>query len=93
MLFFQPYYLAGTSVNYENEKDASNGHIAPTAASQHSATHSEWRNSDGAPLDHIKPVDTLSVGSSVNYFVPSDSDIEDDLQDSLANALPSKIPQ
>ncbi|XP_028410952.1 potassium channel subfamily T member 1-like isoform X2 [Dendronephthya gigantea] len=89
-----------TSLNYENEKDAgsaSNGHVAPeTGSSQppQETTNPEQQTGNSIPLEQIKQTDTLSVGSSVNYFVPSDSDVEDDLQDALAGALPpTKIPE
>ena len=85
---------AETSLNYENEKDANstgNGHVA---ASQAQETDPEQQPGNGVHLEKINTPDALSVGSSVNYFVPSDSDVEDDLQEALAGALlPSKIPQ
>ena len=88
------YSSAATSVNYENEKDANstgNGHVT---ASQQPATNPEQQTGDGVHFEQMKPPDALSVGSSVNYFVPSDSDVEDDLQDAMAGALaPSKIPE
>ena len=86
-------------MNYENEKDVSsarNGHVAapqqPLANPEQQ--QQQQQTSNGIQMDHIKPSDTLSVGSSVNYYVPSDSDVDDDMQDVLAGALaPSKIPQ
>jgi hypothetical protein len=88
------YSSAATSVNYENEKDANstgNGHVT---ASQQPATNPEQQTGDGVHFEQMKPPDALSVGSSVNYFVPSDSDVEDDFQDAMAGALaPSKIPK
>jgi hypothetical protein len=81
-------------LNYENEKDVNstgNGHVA---ASQAQETDPEQQPGNGVHLEKINTPDALSVGSSVNYFVPSDSDVEDDLQEALAGALlPSKIPQ
>ena len=90
---------AAASVNYENEKDvnsAGNGHVVapqqPLANPEQQ--QQQQQTSNGIQVDHIKPSDTLSVGSSVNYYVPSDSDVDDDMQDVLAGALaPSKIPQ
>ncbi len=88
------YSSAETSVNYENEKDASstgNGHIT---VPEQPVTNPEQQTGNGLQTEKMNAPDTLSLGSSVNYFVPSDSDIEDDLQDALAAALaPSKIPQ
>ena len=94
LLIVALFSSAATSVNYENEKDsncAENGHIA---APQQPSADSEQQASNGVQVGHIKPSDTLSVGSSVNYYVPSDSDVDDDIQEALAGALaPSKIPQ
>lgn len=84
-------------MNYENEKDVSsagNGHVAASQQPLANPEQQQQKANNGIHVDHINPSDTLSVGSSVNYYVPSDSDVDDDIQDALAGALaPSKIPQ
>ena len=94
-LFIYSTLSAATSVNYENEKDANstgNGHI--TSSQQPAANSEQLQPINGTQAEQLNPQDNVSLGSSVNYFVPSDSDIDDELQDALSGAIaPSKIPQ
>ncbi len=87
------YSSAETSVTYEDEKDASStvkGHIT---APKQPVTNPEQQTGNGLQTEKKNAPDTLSLGTSVNYPVPSDSDIEDDLHALAAALAPSKIQQ
>ncbi|XP_046845031.1 potassium channel subfamily T member 2-like isoform X2 [Xenia sp. Carnegie-2017] len=79
------------SLNYVNEKDCGNSHM--TSSQQSSTNLEQITDKDVLPFND-KPQDALSVGSSINYFIPSDSDVEDDVQEDTNGPLsPTKIPQ
>ena len=63
-------------------------------SSQQSSTNLEQITDKDVKPYNDKPQDALSVGSSINYFIPSDSDVEDDVQEDTNGPLsPTKIPQ
>ena len=92
------FLQATTSVNYENEKSDDNSH---TNSATSAIAKPFWReknagssNGPESQSNRVTTEENLSPSSSLNYYVPSDSDIEDDVPDVQNTAcIPSKIPQ
>ena len=72
-------------MNFENER-----------ADRHQkleTTERETVPSAAGSQSKLTAPDALSFTSSLNYYVPSDSEIDDDLMDGLNNMLMPKIPE